>query len=369
VSDTDTPRRTLRIAAHISASEWGGAERRSLALLAGLVRRGHDVTVFCNTPFIVARAEEAGVSAVISPLRGDLMLRYVFAFARRLRRLNPDVLILVTFRRLLPGGLAGRMAGVPRIMARVGLASDVARRAKYRFVLKHWISDVIVNAQSLVSPFVASLAPGSLARVQAIPNGVECRDPGVTRAAARAALGLPADAFVVGTVARLVRQKRIDRLIRVAHALRADHVHVVIAGAGYERDRLERLAGDLGVTERVHLLGHREDVGVVHRALDIYLVTSTQEGMSSGMLEALAAAVPVISTPVSGAAEVLATTPQCGLVVEADDTAIANAVGSLLHDGDRRRDMSVAAAMTIPQRFGVDRMIDRWEALLLGRTA
>jgi glycosyltransferase involved in cell wall biosynthesis len=361
-------RRALRVAAHISASEWGGAERRSLALLAGLARRGHTIAVFCNTDFIAARARDVGLPAVVSPLRGDLMLQYVAAFARHLREFRPDVLILVTFRRLLPGTLAARAARVPRIIARVGLESDVARRIKYRFVLKHWIGDVVVNAQSLVSPFVASLAPHSPTRVLAIPNGIERRAADMSRSAARAALGLPPDVPVIGMVARLVRQKRVDRLIRVVHALRDQNVHALIAGDGYERANLERLAADLGVADRVHFLGHREDVDVVLRALDLYLVTSEQEGMSSGMLEALAAAVPVISTPVSGAAEVLSTTPQCGLVVEADDAAIAGAVSALLHDRDRRRDMAAAAAMTIPERYGIERMVDRWETLLLGRS-
>jgi glycosyltransferase involved in cell wall biosynthesis len=367
VSDVAAAAPTLRIAAHISASEWGGAERRSLVLLAGLAARGHTVRVFCTSARIADRARERGLDAVVSPLRGDVALHHAITFALRLRSFRPDVLILVTFRRLLPGALAARLAGVPRVIARIGLASDVARSAKYRIVLKRWIDDVVVNAESLITPFRASLPQDADVNVVAIPNGVEPRMTDMPRDEARRALGLPADAFVIGSVARLVKQKRLDRLLRAVHALHAEHVHAVVAGAGYERDALIEQAQTLGIENRVHLLGHREDVGTVLRALDLYVVTSDQEGMSSGMLEALAAGVPVLSTPVSGAAEVLTGTPPCGVVVDAEDNAIADGVVALLRDSPRRARLAAAGAKVVRERYGVARMVSAWEQLLNAR--
>src|SRR6185436_7512571 len=83
-------------------------------------------------------------------------------------------------------------------------------------------------------------------------------------------------------------------------------VRCLIAGDGPEREPLERLANELGIGARVTWLGHREVVGDVLDALDVFVVTSRVEGMSNAMLEALAAGVPVVSTRVSGAAEALA---------------------------------------------------------------
>jgi glycosyltransferase involved in cell wall biosynthesis len=366
VSEPQPASRALRIAAHISASEWGGAERRSLALLAALTARGHSVIIYCNTEFIAERAAERGLHAIVAPLRGDVMVHRAFALAALLRSTRPDVLLLVTFRRLLTGALAGRLARVPRIVARIGLASDVARSAKYRFVLKRWIDDVVVNAHSLAAPFSASLAPGSRVRVTAIPNGVPAPVHSVSRADARAALRLPAEVPVIGTVARIVSQKRIDRIVRIVHALRDRDVHAVIAGSGRERAAVEQLAILLGVGDRVHFTGHLDDVSAVHRALDVYVVTSSQEGMSSAMLEALAAGVPVISTPVSGAVDVLDGPPPCGVIVRGDDADMAAAVRALLDDPDRRAAMGRAGAATIAAHYGTDGMVDRWERLLLG---
>src|SRR5690606_864168 len=127
-----------------------------------------------------------------------------------------------------------------------------------------------------------------------VPNGIAVRDSDATREQARAAFGVPTDAFAVGCVARLVKQKRLDRLIEAVASL--DTVHAVIAGDGYMRRPLEQLATALGCDGRVHFAGHVEDVARVHRALDAYVVASDQEGMSSGMLEAMAAGLPVVST-------------------------------------------------------------------------
>ena len=356
----------LRIAAHISAAEWGGAERRSLALLAELARRGHHVVVYCNTDRIAEKTREHGLEAVLSPLRGDVRIDHALSFARQLRTLRPDVLILVTFRRLLLGALAGRIARVSRTIARVGLASDVARSAKYRFVLKRWVDDVVLNAESLHAPFVASLAPGSRARVHVIPNGVERRSAPMERDQARAGAGVPPDAFVLGTVARLVRQKRHDRLIEAVAAL--DDVHAVIAGDGYLRSELEQIAGAAGVAHRIHFLGHREDVGNVMSMLDVYVVASDQEGMSAGMLEAMAARLPVVSTRVSGAEEALLKGPEAGIVTGFAAREIADAVHSLRQDSALRERLARAAEQVARERYGLAAMADRWETLIASHT-
>jgi len=354
--------RSFRLAAHISAAEWGGAERRTLVLLAGLAERGLDVRVFTNTEHIALKAAERGLRAQVLPLRGDAVVSNAVAFARALAHFQPDALILATFKRLWLGALAARIAGVPRVIARVGLATDIARNRKYRFVLRRWIDDVVVNAHSLHAPFDTSLAAGSRVRVTTIPNGVEMPHASLARAEARRALGIPGDAFVVGTVARLVTQKRIDRLL---HALAVDtRVHAVITGEGALRAELETLAATLGVRERAHFTGARENIGDVHAALDAYVVTSDQEGMSNAMLEALASGLPVVSTPVSGADEALLGEPRCGLVVEGSPVQLASAFDTL-RDDTVRAALGAAGARVATERYGLATMVDAWHRLLM----
>jgi hypothetical protein len=138
----------VKIAIHIGTRIWGGAERATARLAAGLEQRGHQVLLFCNEPEHVLRASELGVRAVTAPLRGDLVLTGALRFAAGLWSYRPDVLIVATFKKLWLAGLSARLARVPRVVARVGLESDVVRNRKYRFTLQHLVSAVVVNSRT-----------------------------------------------------------------------------------------------------------------------------------------------------------------------------------------------------------------------------
>lgn len=352
------------IAAHNGARIWGGAERATSLLLAGLARRGHRVLLFCNDPLVAEGAERLGVPAEILVLGGDGVLPHALRFAARLRGDRPDVLIVGTFKKLWLGGMAARLARVPRVVARVGLETDTPRNWKYHVALGRWVDTVVVNAARMRAPFLA--LPGwTEERVVTIHNGVRspaAGDPG----ALRRALEIPTEAPVVGTVARLAGQKRIDRLLRAVALLPG--VHCLLAGEGEDRPALEALARELDVGGRVHFLGHLDAVGEVLAALDLFVLPSDREGLSSAMLEALAAGVPVVSTPVSGADEALGPLPdgrRPGVVVGFGHREVAEAMRELLGDAARRAEMSAAARERAEERFGMEAMLDRWEAVLL----
>ncbi len=271
--------------------------------------------------------------------------------------------MLTTFRKLWLGGLAGRLAGV-RVVARVGLETDTPRNAKYRFVLRRWIDAVVLNAEAMCAAFRSRLPPDGPA-VEVIRTGLAPL-PGGDGAALRAECGIPGDAPVVGAVARLAGQKRLDRLLQAARALPAS-THVVVAGDGPERPALEALVRELGLEGRVHLLGHRDDVASVLAALDVFVVASDREGSSNAMLEALWAGVPVVSTAVSGAREALeplADGRVPGRVVGFGVEEVGRALRELLTDTAAHERASAAARVRARQRFEEERMLDAWERVL-----
>ncbi|HEX5872621.1 MAG TPA: glycosyltransferase family 4 protein, partial [Longimicrobium sp.] len=159
------------IVAHNGARVWGGAERAVALLLAGLQQRGHRVMLLCNDGVVARPARALGLDAQILPLGGDVAVHHAVRLAARLRRLQPDVLLVGMFKKVWLAGLAGRMAGVPRIVARVGLQSDVPRNAKYRFAFRRLVDHVVVVAERLAPAYEALPGYGS-ARVSVIPNGV-----------------------------------------------------------------------------------------------------------------------------------------------------------------------------------------------------
>jgi len=357
----------MHVIAHNGARIWGGAERATALLLAGLQARGHRVLLLCNDRVVARRAGEMGVPTEILPLGGDAMLPHAFRLARRLRELKPDAFIIGTYKKLFLAALGARIARVPRVVARVGLETDTPRSAKYRHALPRWVHAVAVNARRM-RPAFAELAGFGPGRVAVIHNGVGAPERRQPSGAVRAALGIAPDAPTVGAIARLAAQKRLDRLLRAVARL-AD-VHCIVAGDGEERARLEALAAELGISPRVHFLGHRGDTGDVLGAIDIFVVSSDREGLSNSMLEALAAGVPVISTPVSGAddaLEPLADGAAPGEIVGFPDDEIAAAIRRLLADPARRETMGDAARRRAAERFSMDAMLARWEALLAGR--
>ena len=354
------------IAAHNGARIWGGAERATVRLLAGLQQRGHRVLLLCNEPRVMAEAARAGVPARRLHLGGDVALVDAVRLASTLRRDRPDAFVVGTYKKLFHAALGARLAGVPRVIARVGLETDTPRSAKYRVALRRWVDVVVVTADRMRQPFV-DLYGEAGATVHVITNAVRPATIALDRADARARLGIPDAAPLIGAVARLDRQKRLDRLLRAVLRV-GDDVHCVVAGEGAERGMLQRLAGELGIAGRVHLPGEMQDPSVVLAAIDVLAISSDREGMSNVMLEALSAGVPVVSTPVSGARDALEGEPDRaapGIVLDGfSDEELAAALARVLRDPQLRASMSTAARARAAERFDFDRMLDRWEAIL-----
>jgi glycosyltransferase involved in cell wall biosynthesis len=357
----------MRVVAHNGARVWGGAERALVLLLAGLAERGHYVRFLCSDPGVAGHARELGVEPRILPLGGDVSVHHAVRLAGYLRRERPDVLLVGTFKKVWLAGLAARMAGVPRVVARIGLETDVPRNLKYRFAFRHLVDHVAVVSVRM-RPAYERLLGWKSGRVSVIPTGVPVPERRRPRGAVRAELGIAHDVPCVGVVARLASQKRIDRLLEAV--ARLPEVHCVVAGEGPQRGALERRAAELGIGGRVRFPGFRRDVGDVLDALDVFVLTSDREGLSSAMLEAMAAGLPVVSTPVSGAEEALSAGPLdfgAGLVVDFDAGAVAEGIARLLADLPLRRGMGEEGAGRAGAAFSFERMVDRWEEVLFPR--
>jgi glycosyltransferase involved in cell wall biosynthesis len=357
----------MRIVAHNGARIFGGAERATILLLRGLADRGHDVRLLCNDESVKREAITRGVPADLSPIGGDIAIPHALRLARTLRPLEPDAFLIGTFKKLFLASLGARLARVPRVVARVGLESDTPRNAKYRLALRRWVDGVAVNAERMVDPFRALEGFGA-SKVTLIHNGVRLAPPAQSRDQVRKELGISADAFVAGTVARLVSQKRIDRLLE-AVALANESIVCLIAGDGSRRKELQGQAAALGLSRRVLFVGDRHDIPAVLRALDVYIVTSDREGLSNAMLEAMAAGLPVISTPVSGAADAIEGDRPAGIITKFDAQSIARAMDELRINRSRLREMGAAAQRRAETTFSFDRMVERWEAFLAGSAA
>jgi len=249
--------------------------------------------------------------------------------ARRFRALRPQAAVLHHIGPLLYGGLAAKLAGINPILyvehdawhyqnghERL-LAAACFRLIRPRVVA---VSDQVRDALSRIAPRTP---------VTVIPPGVAMDRfmPG-DKAASRRRLGIPADAQIVGSAGRLVPVKAHHVLIRALSQL-PPQVVCAIAGDGPELGNLRNLARKLGLEDRVHFLGHRDDLWRVYPAFDVFCLPSEAEGLPRTILEAQACGVPVVATAVGGIPEALH--PQASaLVPPSDPTALARALSGIL---------------------------------------
>jgi glycosyltransferase involved in cell wall biosynthesis len=157
-------------------------------------------------------------------------------------------------------------------------------------------------------------------QVGLIPLGID-RPPSVERAS-RAALGIPEQAFVLITIGRLVARKATTQLIDVLAASRIPDAHLVIVGDGPDRSAIEQRAVELGVRDRLHLLGQASDQDK-YAALsvsDVFVSTSQHEGFGLVFLEAMAFGLPILCYDRGGQTDFLAS-GDTGHVVKLNDTA------------------------------------------------
>ena len=179
------------------------------------------------------------------------------------------------------------------------------------------------------------------------------------RAAARTALDVPADSVVVTTVGRLTQIKQHSLFLDMAAELarRSSRYIFLIAGDGELRKELEALARYYGIESRVRFLGWRGDLPTIYGATDIFVLTSRSEGTPVALIEAMAAAVPSVSTDVGGIRDVV-TSPEIGKVVPfGDGTKLADAVDLLAADPSGRAVMAERARNSVRARYDARRLV------------
>jgi glycosyltransferase involved in cell wall biosynthesis len=210
------------------------------------------------------------------------------------------------------------------------------------------------------------------AKTRFIPNGIPAPEPpppgGGERV--RRELGIPPDAPVIGVVATLRRQKALDVLIEATTALRPEFggLTVLIAGGPdlrepSEPDRLADLARSRGVADAVRFIGRRDDVPAVLAALDIGVLTSDYEGSPLSVMEYMEAGLPVVATAVGGVPDIVLDGRTGLLIPPRDPAALAGAVGEVLRDPGRAREMGASGRRRRREEFDISRTVEAVQEL------
>jgi len=349
-----------------------GAEKQLTLLATALDREEFDVHVCAfrsGGPFLDA-LKAAGVPVEILNCRtaSPVVFREL---KRQISRVKPDIVQTWRTDANLWGRLAASACGVKRIIACEPYLDP--RRTYFRSMIDRRLasrtSKIVVNSPVVKEFLTRKQIPAEL--IELIPGGVLPAESPCPRLEILDELGLPPDVKLIGMAAALEPQKRINDAIWAADLLKVmrDDVHLLVLGDGPMRDRLLRFREAVRIEDRVHFLGQRDDALRFMPHFDLYWSTSAYESQSNGVLEAMAASVPVLATDIPGSRGLVSheetgwIIPTYGSDFRRRRSEFARQSQLVLDDAALLKNRGEAARRKAEEQFSIERMVESWTRL------
>ncbi len=341
-----------------------GGEIQNLHLADGLSRRGHRcILALQEESALGERAEEHGLDVRRRPMQGEFDPMAVAWLSGLIQQERPHVMHYHTSHAVTLGTLARLGRRGPTTVATRRTSFPTRRNPLFRLKFSYRLDHVIAVSGSIKKDMVdAGLAPSrisvvhsgiDLARFRQQPDGAEFRRE----------LGVGPDELLLGCVGALAPQKGHEHLLRAMATLSTSfpQLHLALLGEGDRQEYILDEARNLGIGDRVHLAGFREEIPEANAAFDVAVLPSVAgEGSPAVVKEAMAMGVPVVATRIGGVGEILENNRQGLLVPPDDEAALADALGSLLRDPERRRTLGAAGRSRV-EEFSMEQMIRRTE--------
>lgn len=354
---------TANIVHILSSFGMGGQERVAFDLAVSQRRAGWPVTALSLAPApdgpLAAEFTAAGITVErVARQRAGLDPVLILRLARWLKQHRTGLVHTHNRMALIYGAPAGRLSGAAVVHTKHGKNPRGGTR-----LLAGNLAGLCVDAFVAVSPETAEFARERKEiderRLLVINNGIELGrfqpDPAI-RDRIRSELGLPGDAWVLGTVGRIASEKNQALMVRALAPLLGPRVHLVIAGDGPLLPDLKTQVDQLKIGSYVHLLGVRRDVPAVLNAFDTFVLSSDIEGLPLVVLEAMATSLPVVSTAVGGIPSVLDEGHTGFLVPQGDEAALRARVAALIADPAGSRACGARAREAAVTKFSAERM-------------
>lgn len=359
-----------RVALLIPTLDRSGAEKQCTLLAARLPRDQFDVHVVALTrggphaDDLVA----AGIPLTIIGKQFKFDPSSFWRLRRELRRLQPDILHTWLFAANSYGRLCASV--IPQAKIVVSERCVDSWKAGWQLWLDRRLisrTDRLVGNSQAVVDFYRELGlPAE--KLSCIPNGIDIvaeAPQNSDRALLRQELNVPADAFVAGYVGRLARQKRVEDLIWAVETLRQirTQLHLVLIGTGPEREKLEEFTRNVNCADHAHFLGHREDAARFLKAMDVFCLASSFEGMSNSVMEAMAAGLPVIASDIAANRELVVHNETGFLCKLGDTVGYMQYLRRLIDEPGLGERLGATGRERVRTLFSIQNMVDRYADL------
>lgn len=339
-----------------SGKHFYGGARQVAYIIKGLSELGVSNILACPVDADIAREAAPYAQVYEMPMKGDADIGLVSRLSAVIRSEKPDIVHLHSRRGADTwGGIAAKLTQTPCILSRRvdNPESRLLVSLKYRLY-----DHVITISEAIRQVLLSEGVPPE--KVTCVRSAV---DPApylhtVNRAAMQEEFGLPDNAFIIGIVAQLIPRKGHAYLIDAIERLSKEypHIRVLCFGQGPLRSQLETTVRQKGLSGMMQFTGFRTDLPQWLGGLDILAHPADMEGLGVSLLQAAAAAVPVVTTRAGGLPEAIQE-EKTGILIEPGDIpALTTALKRLIDDGDLRHTLGSAGRKRIMSDFSVETM-------------
>ena len=361
---------------HLIASPvLGGAERVVLTLAKGLEKDKFNLLlgVFIDqrvesNPFW-QEAEKFGLPVHPIPFRTPYDMKQLFELHKLFSTFRPHIVHTHGYKSNWLGIVMAKRFGIPIISTLHGWfhQNNIKTRiiAKIDQCLFKWF-DLVIPVSDKLRLFLAErgVAEKKMVTIRNVPP-VRKEQGGGNSYQIRKELQIPESSKIVGFVGRLEPVKGCALFLEAASIVCKSEpgVSFIVVGEGSERDALEAQVRKVGLNDRVYFCGFREDLMNIYASLDLYVLSSYNEGIPLTLLEAMAHRVPVVATAVGGVTEIIKD-PINGVIVQpGDPQALADKIKESLADEQETQTRVDQAFNTIKADYNVDRWVQKFQDL------
>ena len=345
--------------------DFGGGEKHIFSLLERIDKNKYDVSIACRKDSFFSK-ELKNLGFKVEHIRFQNKFDFVgaFRFFKLLVKNRYDIVNLQDNRSHWLGALASYFAKVPVVLATVHMVNVLRRESISVFlkiVLK--IADFIwasmVNSIITISHYNkrALISEGiNSNKIEVIYNGIDqvC-SIAKTPNNIRQELNIDPNILIVGSVARLSKQKGLSYLIDAVAKLKSDTQKMIflVIGDGPDKDEFVKYAKLKGVDDMICFLGFKDNARSYLKAFDLFILPSIYEGLPIAIIEAMMESKPIIATS-AGAVNEMLVNGETGLIIPSKNPdAIVKSVKELIADPHRRHVMGEKARQTAKEKFNI----------------
>lgn len=346
----------------ITKSNWGGAQKYVYELATSLPKDKFEVVVVLGGNGLLSqKLNKSGIRVInLKNLDRDINIFKEFSvFIDLLKIFNiekPDTIHLNSSKIGGLGSLAGRLAGIPKIIFTAhGFAHNEDRPVVIKSIL--FLLGYITMILSHKTIVINKREFEQVSKLPLLSKKIELIYIGISE---NQTLTIEKEAdspIAIGTISELTKNKGLEYAIEAIARLKNKNITFTIIGEGEERERLRNLIAERGLTDIVQLLGFKENASSYIGLFDIFTLTSLKEGLPYSILEAGLAGLPVVASDVGGISEIIENGKSGILIQPKNVEQIVESLSDLINNPEKRKTLGENLKKTVIEKFSLKDML------------